>query len=298
MSLRAVPFLLALSTLGLSRPAQAGRASACKAPPFSVPKETQRAVDAAIDARVVGTGAGAVSSAVETRTDYETTTLSQDAAARSWVEYTLCLKLAKKLISQDLHDELLRGLIAPTAPLAIVNATPVATTAPQPLPDTVGAPATPTPVAITPDQIVGTWQVLSTYSSGSCPERMAGGTYAYAWMVSQDGAGQIVVAVQGNSSFGRLQGSIRDDRIRLGGAKNHDGTPEPEPAGVATDGPQLTVLPRTDFDLRLVDGELVGTREVVSWTSTLSEDNSTYTVLPCVLHYEVQGQRAGYRAEK
>ena len=86
MLIRPLMFSLIAVWFASGSPAHAGRASACKAPPFSVPKETQRAVDAAIDARVVGTGAGAVSSAVETRTDYETTTLSQDAAARSWVE--------------------------------------------------------------------------------------------------------------------------------------------------------------------------------------------------------------------
>ena len=80
-----IPLLASLSIV--SSPAHAGRASACKAPPFSVPKETQRAVDAAIDARVTGTGAGAVSSSVETRTDYDTTTLTQDAAARAWTDY-------------------------------------------------------------------------------------------------------------------------------------------------------------------------------------------------------------------
>ena len=78
--------IVALFVLGSST-AHAGRASACKAPPFAVPTETQRAVDAAIDARVVGTGAGGVSSTVETRTEYETTTLTQDAAARSWFDY-------------------------------------------------------------------------------------------------------------------------------------------------------------------------------------------------------------------
>ena len=87
MSLRATLLLLSLSSLIAADPARAGRASACKAPPFAVPKETQRAVDAAIDARVIGTGAGAMSTSVETRTDYETTTLSQDAVAKAWFDY-------------------------------------------------------------------------------------------------------------------------------------------------------------------------------------------------------------------
>ena len=284
--------LSVLVSLGLaSAPAHAGRASACKAPPFSVPKETQRAVDAAIDARVVGTGAGAVSSNVETRTDYETTTLSQDAAARSWVEYTLCLKLVKKLISQDLHDELLRSLVAPQT-IGLAGPTHAA-------PPATEQPVSPEPTGgLTPDQLVGSWDVTTRYQWGSCPDGMAGGSYAYSWLVSSEQGGDITVVTQGNSSFAQLRGALDGDRLWLGAPRNHAGAPEPTVIGVKSDGPTLAILARTDFSLHMVNGELVGDREVLTWSTTLSEDGSTYTVLPCVLHYEVHGQRAGSQGKK
>lgn len=241
MSLRAVSFLLALSTLGLSRPAQAGRASACKAPPFSVPKETQRAVDAAIDARVVGTGAGAVSSAVETRTDYETTTLTQDAAAKAWAEYSLCAKLAKKLISQELHDELLRALVAPQT-LAVALPAPTAS----------GESAAPTPPA-SPDAtaILGAWQVTSRYDWMSCPAGTERGTDAYLWLISATPTGEIVIEVQGKTGFDELRGTWSEGRLRAGGVRQKDGEAVPVALGTTAEGQPLAALPRADVDLRL-----------------------------------------------
>ena len=286
MSLRAVPFLLALSTLGLSRPAQAGRASACKAPPFSVPKETQRAVDAAIDARVVGTGAGAVSSAVETRTDYETTTLSQDAAARSWVEYTLCLKLAKKLISQELHDELLRGLLTP-----VVGPPEVAGPVPEPVNQAVAA-VTATPLPVPVDALAGTWQVVSRYSHGSCAKDADAQVSAYSWLLSVGATGQVEVAVQGRTNYPALNGSWVDGHLRVGGTARENGAPAPSPYLTATDGRPIMILPRADFDLELTsDGQLTGTRQFATWTSRMTDDGTGWLVEPCTLNYEVEAHR-------
>lgn len=292
---RPLVLLLAGALLGslalVSAPARAGRASACKAPPFAVPTETQRAVDAAINAHVIGTGGGGVSSTVESRTEYETTTLSQDAAARAWFEYTLCMKLAKKMISQDLHDELLRGLVDPTSQVQIATAAAIIPESQQGQGVTTGPPMAPTTAALTPNLLIGTWQVTSRYRSGSCPENMGGGNHAYTWLVSQDTTGQVVVVVQGKSGFGELHGAISEGDLRLGAIANRDGAPAPERVGTATDGPQFSVMPRTDFDLRLDGADLVGTREVVTWTSTLSDDETSYTVLPCVLRYDVRGRR-------
>ena len=54
--------LTVLAALALaSTPAHPGRASACKAPPFAFPKETQRAVHAAIAARGGWSGGCSVS---------------------------------------------------------------------------------------------------------------------------------------------------------------------------------------------------------------------------------------------
>ncbi len=286
MSLRAVLLLLSLSTFGLSKPAHAGRASACKAPPFSVPKETQRAVDAAIDARVVGTGAGAVSSTVETRTDYETTTLSQDAAARSWVEYTLCLKLAKKLISQDLHDDLLRGLLTPSARPAEITG-PLAEPAEPPV-----AVAPSTAVLAPVETLAGTWQVVSRYTHGSCPKGADAQASAYSWLVSISAAGEVEVAVQGRTTYPVLSGSWSDGHLRVGGTARENGVPAPAPYLTATDGRPIMILPRADFDLELTEGgQLTGSRQFATWSSRMTDDGGGWLIEPCTLNYEVSATR-------
>ena len=276
-------FMTVLAALALaSTPAHAGRASACKAPPFAVPKETQRAVDAAIDARVVGTGAGAVSSSVETRTDYETTTLSQDAVAKAWFEYTLCEKLAKKLISQELHDQLLRSLF---------------------IPDALGAVATPPPQSasastsnldpVLPDvvSLVGTWQVTSQFVGGSCPSGVGGSSDAYTWLISTSGDGAVAVEVLGQTSYDQLHGRFADGHLRVGATVNEDGRPVSRSLAVTDSGGTIAVLSRTDIDLRLEGSVLIGTREAAIWGSTLSDDQRTLTILPCVLHYDVRATR-------
>ncbi len=281
MSLRAPLLLLTLAALTSSAPAHAGRASACKAPPFAVPRETQRAVDAAIDARVVGTGAGSLATTVETRTDYETTTLSQDAAARAWFEHTLCLKLAKKLISQELHDELLRGLLeAPASSVQQEMDEGTSVSSEQ----GVTAP-------ITADLLAGTWQLTATYRDGSCPPQLQGGAFAYTWLISTSPDGGVSVSVQGKTSYGELSGSIRDGVLFVGGSANLNGVPDPSQVVGTPEGQMIAVLPRTDIRLSLVNGGLVGSRELVTWTSELSADKMTFTVLPCVLHYDVRATR-------
>lgn len=287
MSLRPTLLLLSLSTLFASTPARAGRASACKAPPFAVPKETQRAVDAAIDARVVGTGAGAVSTSVETRTDYETTTLSQDAVATAWFEYTLCAKLAKKLISQELHDDLLRGILsipeaaAPVAPTTTAGSGSVEGAAAN---DVVSD-------DLSPEQLVGTWQVSATFRDGSCPQQLKGGSFAYTWLISSVADGGVAVSVQGKTSYAELRGTVTQGVLQVGGEANAGGASDPSVIVAPPGGPQLAVLPRTDFRLQRAGDSLVGTRELVTWTSTLTDDDTTYTVLPCVLHYDVRATR-------
>ena len=279
--------LSVIASLGFaSQPAHAGRASACKAPPFSVPKETQRAVDAAIDARVTGTGAGALSSAVETRTDYETTTLSQDAAARSWVEYTLCLKLAKKLISQDLHDELLRGLLTPVGSPPEIAA-PLA----EPVENIIAeapSPATAVPV----ESLVGTWQVVSRYTHGSCPRSADAQASAYTWLVSVGSSGGVEVAVQGRTTYPSLTGSWSDGHLRVGGAAMENGAPAPVPYMAAADTRQIKILSRADFDLERTDGDqLIGTRQFATWSSRMTDDGVGWLIEPCIMNYEVQAHR-------
>ena len=273
---------VALAFALMPAPAQASRASACKAPPFSVPKETQRAVDAAIDARVTGTGAGGASARVAARTDYETTTLSQDAAARAWTEYTLCLKLAKKLISQDLHDELLRSLLTPAMGTVEV-ADPVAD-APEPPPP----PATPSPATA---DLVGTWQVTSRFTTGSCPNAGEGRTTAYTWLISKTGDGALEVAVQGRTSYPVLTGTYSQGRLRVGGPAGADGVARPTPYITAVDGRAIQILSRADFDLQVAGDALVGTRALASWSSHMANDGQGWLIEPCAMLYDVRAQR-------
>lgn len=277
-------FLTGLAALALiSTPAHAGRASACKAPPFAVPKETQRAVDAAIEARVVGTGAGAVSTSVETRTDYETTMFSQDAVAKAWFEYTLCAKLARKMISQELHDELLRGLIAPAtsadrnAPTVQAAGAAHPADADEPSPDLAS--------------LVGTWNVVSQFQAGSCPDGITGGKSAYIWLMSVAPDGGVVVDVQGQTSYDVLHGTYADGRLRVGAPVNTAGEPVAKVIATTDEGTQIALLPRSDFDLRVSGDALIGQRTAAMWGSTLTEAGQTLTILPCVLVYDVRATR-------
>lgn len=255
-------------------PAHAGRASACKAPPFSVPKETQRAVDAAIDARVVGTGAGAVSSGVETRTDYETTTLSQDAAARSWVEYTLCLKLAKKLISQELHDELLRGLLAPAPMERIIEAptesVSAAASGPQP------EPATPVRVPVDAAALVGTWQVTSTFRWSTCPApNDVGGKVAYTWLLSLTSDQRLEARVVGTTSFPSLEGKLQGGDLLLQGELVRSPVDSPSILPTASGEDHVLYRPRV-FVTATTDGvTMEGTRDVVMIAGPVAKAGSS-----------------------
>jgi len=290
MLLPARPLMLAfLTALAVaSTPAHAGRASACKAPPFAVPKETQRAVDAAIEARVVGTGAGAVSTAVETRTDYETTTLSQDAVARAWTEYTLCLKLAKKLISQDLHDDLLRGLLAPP-PMQSTPLDPPGA-APQPV-DT-----NPEAAPVRGNDLVGTWQVTAVFGWSTCPApNDHGGANSYQWLLSYDARDNLVVEVVGTTVYPRMIGEVRDDLVIL----NADYQPTSGQAydlllnGVADS--RAFYLAQANVILRAEAGALVGSRDVVHLMSPRKEPNASggtdFVYESCMVHFDVRATR-------
>ena len=281
-----VPVLASLALA--ASPAHAGRARACKAPPFSVPKETQRAVDAAIDARVVGTGAGAVSSNVEVRTDYETTTLSQDAVATAWFEYTLCEKLAKKLISQELHDELLRGLLAPPP----VQSSSIDPPAEEPHDRTV----TPTATPPRPEDLAGTWQVTAAFGWSTCPApNDQGGANAYQWLVGYDAHGHLTVEVTGATVYPHMSGDLRGDLLILNG--------DYQPAsGAARDlllnggsDTRALYLAQANIAVRLVDGVLVGSRDVVHLMSPRQEPNAVggtdFVYESCMVHYDVRATR-------
>ena len=278
-----VPALVSLALAG--SPAHAGRASACKAPPFAVPKETQRAVDAAIDARVVATGAGAVSSSVETRTDYETTTLSQDAVARAWTEYTLCLKLAKKLISQDLHDELLRDLLR-------VPAAPPLEIAEEALPAAPATePSTPA-VAHTPQDLVGTWQIVTTFRWSNCPApNDKGGVNAYSWLVSVKPDDTVEVAVVGRTSYPRLTGRLEGDMLLLSGEQVR--SPVDGPNGLVTsDGTQYVAYrPRVAIAMAYDGTSLLGSRDLVTLVGPVGITDGFNEYDLCLVHHDIRATR-------
>lgn len=289
MSPRAPLLLLALALATLARPAHAGRASACKAPPFAVPTETQRAVDAAIDARVTGTGAGAVSTGVETRTEYQATTLSQDAAARAWTEYTLCTKLAKKLISQELHDELLRTLIAP----AVASSLP-AETAPTAQIDAgvdVAAPQAPSL-----DQLTGTWQVVSRFQWSTCPAPSdTYGDYAYTWLIGTDATGALRVDVTGTTAFPAMTGHVHGGRIILEGTRGGTSTPTAAWTFAHPSGETSSLFGAATVDLALEGSKLVGSRDVVMYrdlrAGTAADPAVGVQLVPCVVRFDVSATR-------
>lgn len=278
--------LTVLAALALaSTPAHAGRASACKAPPFAVPKETQRAVDAAIDARVVGTGAGAVSSSVETRTDYETTTLSQDAAARSWAEYTLCLKLAKKLISQELHDELLRGLLAPPvqAPLEVAQEAAPATRSVE-----QESPTKP----ITPQDLAGTWQVVTTFRWSTCPApNDKAGISAYSWLVNVKADNTVEATVVGKTSYPLLTGKLEGDSVLLSGEMVRSPVDSPNSL-MTSDGEQwVNYRPRLFIALTFDGASLHGSREMTTLVGPVATTDGVNEYDLCMMHDDVRATR-------
>lgn len=278
----------ALALACSSASAHAGRASACKAPPFSVPKETQRAVDAAIDARITGAGAGGASSTVAVRTDYETTTLSQDAAARAWFEFTLCNKLAKKLISQELHDELLRSLLAPQAQLPML-----AETAPPQVIKPPEAVVTEPPGLQDPEQLVGTWTVTSRFQWSTCaPPNDIYGSYAYTWLIGTDKSGEVRVDVAGTTAFPSMTGRVRGGALLLEGTRGGS-APTPEWTIPQTGGLQSELFGVATVALVPVGGTLRGTRDVIMFDIPQAggSANAPAALRPCQVRFEVEATR-------
>lgn len=304
-----VGVVLALQT-SAPAPAFAGRTAACREPPFAVPTETQKAVDAAVDARVVATGSGGVSAGVSTKTSFDTTLLSQDAVGRSWAEYTLCLKLAKHLISQDLHDELLRSLFS--LPAATPTATAQISVAPAPQ-------SSPAPAA---RDLVGSWQVTSLFTWSSCPPPFdAVGSDAYNWLLNIDAQQRVSVTVIGNTAFPEMTGTYSDGVLTLTGER-YNGVPEPTDYLATGSGHNLiAVVPHATVRVTANKGSLVGMREVAVVAGPFQDDDGaegsqgssgaaaggddpaspawspevyaqTLYYQPCTIHYEVRGTRS------
>lgn len=79
--------------------------------------------------------------------------------------------------------------------------------------------------------------------------------------------------------------------LRVGGPALSGGAIDPVPYVAATEGRLVSILPRADFDLTLDDSALVGTRQLASWSSRMSDDGTGWLIEPCVLHYEVRATR-------
>lgn len=143
-SLWCVIFALGLASLAAPRPAQAGRAArACAEIRPEQALSTERAVELelALQARVPGFGPAVVEGSRTVTEAHAVALLEGDALAQAWFVYQLCALRASGVLSEALHDSLMRqtfGLAVPGGPggPAGPGTAPVAPTLPTP----IGAP--------------------------------------------------------------------------------------------------------------------------------------------------------------
>lgn len=148
--------------------------------------------------------------------------------------------------------------------------------------------------------IAGSWSVVSTFESSTCGKpNDTGGTDAYTWLVSVDASGAYNVTVQGTTGYPRLAGKADGSRVRLTGLEN-GGTPTPAnvlaatPGDLVNDPHALYRLGRSDLDLSLKDGALMGKRTVTLVEGPVAVGSAqTATVYAgCRVEYSVIAKRA------
>jgi len=89
-----------------------GKPSKCEPikPEQQLTVERQQELDAAIQAGLRGVGSTSSSVSSEQKTSYSVQMLSEDALARSWYTYQLCVLKDVGAISESMHEELMRSV--------------------------------------------------------------------------------------------------------------------------------------------------------------------------------------------
>jgi len=147
--------------------------------------------------------------------------------------------------------------------------------------------------------IAGSWSVVSTFAASTCAKpNDVGGVDAYSWLVSVDATGNYNVAVQGTTGYPRLTGKANASGLLLSGVEA-DGKVGAANAIMASDGGPFSDgraayrLGRTDLNLALKDGTLVGSRTVmlVEAPAVAPSAQAPAYYSPCRLDYTVVAKR-------
>lgn len=193
------PVLSAL-LLSFTSPALARGPAACVAPTQRLPGDRMTVVTAAVESRVAALGGSAGAS---TATSTDTVLLSQDALARSWYIYQLCLQADSGLLSAGEYGAQLRFVLG----MAPADAAHPGESSPD-----NGAEGQADPAAL-----VGTWVVTATERRSTCTRPVASPEVnRYLWVVGASGTGTVSVAVDGGSTrFRSYTGVLVGQDLRL-----------------------------------------------------------------------------------
>lgn len=150
----ALALILALSFGAMAAPPKAA-ASVCQAirPTQQLPAETDQAVKAAVQAGVKGVVDASISGEGSNTASYAVRLLSDDALARSWYTYQLCVLKDSGVITPAMHEELMRSVWGLTSPSATTGApaagSPTASTAATPSSAQTATPSATSPPSMT-----------------------------------------------------------------------------------------------------------------------------------------------------
>ena len=156
-------------------------------------------------------------------------------------------------------------------------------------------PPDPLPEPLTPEQVVGTWQVVSHFEWSTCPApNDTYGDYAYTWLVGTAPDGSLRVDVEGTTAYPRLTGQLQADRVLLEGVRGGD-TPTPAWTFTHASGDESKLFHGVLLDLRLHEGHLSGTRDATLYRpvepTSIDPPMSGVELVPCQVRFAVDATR-------
>ena len=189
------------------------------------------------------------------------------------------------MISQDLHDELLRDLLrAPAAaPLEEAQAASVSAIATEPAQ---------TPSPLNPQDLAGTWQVVTTFRWSTCPApNDRAGVNAYSWLLSVQPDNTVEARVIGKTSYPVLTGRLEGDTLLLTG-KLVRSPVDSANSLVTSDGEQFVNYRPRLFIAMVFDGSnLRGSRDLTTLVGPVATTGGVNEYDLCVMHYDVRATR-------
>ncbi|MCK6504829.1 hypothetical protein L6R53_15735 [Myxococcota bacterium] len=149
--------------------------------------------------------------------------------------------------------------------------------------------------AISPKELVGTWNVTSSATGvGTCEQAALDAVTAYQWIVSLGRDNQVSVSVVGETAFPKLEGKVDGAVLRLNG---HGTTMSGGGQGEA-DGFPIWIYnqPTSMFALRPAgDGTTwTGSRWYLGFNTLQGEysaDHGTWIHVPCVVEFAVEARK-------